>query len=209
MNWNKLSGEEKANVLTHLPGIIATIVLAPILIVSSASRGWAMVLGISLFAAGMLMMYTSSTLYHLANSVQRKRRLRVFDHSSIFVMIAGSYSPILIGVLGGWVGWTLFVLMWGFTTGGIISKIVALGKWPKLSLALYLIMGWVALIVIYPLWKELTHMAFFAIIAEGVLYSVGAYFFAKDEEHAYYHAIWHVFILMGSAAHTVALFANL
>lgn len=205
----RITKEEIANVATHVPGICAALALTPILIVQAVGHGAAMIVGMCLFGYGMIMMYTSSTVYHLVPPSAHKRRLRVLDHSSIFMMIAGSYSPILIGVLGHWWGWTIFIVLWSLTLIGTITKIFATGKYPRLSLLLYLCMGWVALLVIYPLWTNLSRFAFFAIVAEGVLYSVGAYFFRKDEEHAYYHAIWHVFILLGTTAHTLAMFAIL
>jgi hemolysin III len=120
-------------------------------------------------------------------------------------MIAGSYSPICISVIGGWKGWSLFVFLWACVIAGIIGKVIALGKHPRLSLILYLVMGWVALLVLVPMWQNMPHVAFWSIIAEGIFYTLGSYFFRLDEQHAFYHAIWHVFIILGSAAHTFAL----
>ena len=157
-----------------------------------------------MFLLGMLLMYGSSTLYHAATDPVVKRRLRVFDHISIYVMIAGSYSLICLSVLGGWMGWSLFIFLWTCVLAGIIGKLIALGKHPKLSLALYLMMGWAALLVIWPMWQKMTHAAFAWVLAEGVFYTVGAYFFHGDEEHPFWHAIWHVFIMLGSLSHTVA-----
>ena len=153
----------------------------------------------------MFLMYGSSTLYHAVSAPVHKRRLRVFDHISIYVMIAGSYSPICLSVIGGWVGWTLFGFLWGCVLAGVIGKVIALGRFPRLSLTLYLMMGWVALLVLVPMWQNMSHEAFWCIIAEGVFYTLGSYFFNHDEQHAYYHAVWHVFIILGSAAHTAAL----
>ena len=149
-------------------------------------------------------MYGSSTLYHAVSEPGHKRRLRVFDHISIYVMIAGSYSLICISVIGGWIGWSLFIFLWGCVIAGVVGKLVALGKRPRLSLMLYLMMGWAALLVLVPMWRNMSHEAFWWVVAEGVFYTIGAYFFNKDEEHAYYHAIWHVFIILGSTAHAVA-----
>ena len=101
-------------------------------------------------------------------------------------------------------GWSLFIFLWACVIAGTIGKFIALGKHPRLSLALYLAMGWVALLIIYPMWQGMTHAAFFWIIAEGVFYTIGSYFFKKDEEHDYYHAIWHVFIVLGSLSHSIA-----
>lgn len=203
---NRLSGEEIANTWTHAVGVLGTLVVAYPLMTMALQHDWRFVLGTSLFLAGMLFMYSCSTLYHLVTPGTRaKRVLRVYDHISIYVMIAGSYSPLCLGVLGGWMGWTLFGFLWACVIAGIVGKVIALGKHPKLSLTLYLVMGWVALLVIWPLWKSLPHLAFWSIIAEGIFYSIGAFFFAKDEQYAYFHAIWHVFILLGSLSHTVGV----
>ena len=150
-------------------------------------------------------MYFASTLYHVVVDPTAKARIRIFDHSSIYVMIAGSYSPICLTVVGGWMGWSLFGFLWVCVIAGVVGKLIALGKHPHLSLTLYLMMGWTALIIIVPLWKSLPHSAFGCILLEGIFYTIGAYFFSKDEQYAYFHAIWHVFILLGSLSHTVAL----
>ena len=201
-----MSGEERANTWTHLVATIATMVVAwPLLRLSLNTQPSTLnVLGTSLFLFGMLVMYLSSTLYHAVTNPLHKRRLRVFDHISIYVMIAGSYSVICLSVLGGWSGWTLFAFMWACVIVGVVGKFVALGKHPRLSLALYLLMGWTALVVIRPMWRLMPHTAFWWIIAEGVFYTIGAYFFHGDEQHAYWHAIWHVFIILGSLSHTIA-----
>lgn len=201
-----LTSEEKANVWTHIPGIIASIVLAYPLMALAAEHDWTYVLGTSLFILGSLDMFLSSTLYHLVLPGKAKRVLRVFDHCSIYVMIAGSYSLICTSVLSGWLGWTLFAFLWICVVVGVIGKVCWLGKHPRLSLTLYLMMGWVALPILWPVWNSLSHAAFFWILAEGIFYTVGSYFFSKDEQHAFYHAIWHVFILLGALAHAIAEF---
>ena len=203
----RLPGEEIANTWTHAVGVLGTLVVAYPLMALAVTREWPMVFGMVLFLAGMLFMYTCSTVYHIVTpGSEAKRIIRIYDHISIYVMIAGSYSPLCIGVLGGWMGWSLFGFLWACVIAGIVGKIRALGKHPNLSLILYLVMGWAALLVIVPLWKSLPHSAFFSILAEGIFYSIGAFFFSKDEQYAYLHAIWHVFILLGSLSHTLALF---
>lgn len=204
-----MSAEEKANTWTHLIAFVATLIIAwPLLRLAYAAHmtnDRLQLVSTSLFVLGMLLMYGSSTLYHAVSAPVHKRRLRIFDHISIFVMIAGSYSPICISVIGGWLGWSLFAFLWGCVIAGIIGKVVALGKYPRLSLTLYLMMGWVALFVLVPMWRNMSHEAFWWIVAEGVFYTIGSYFFRLDEEHAFYHAIWHIFIIFGSVAHTIAL----
>lgn len=201
-----MTKEEKANTWTHLFPTIATLFVGwPLLRLAVNTNPSAMnILGTSLFLLGMLLMYATSTLYHAVSHPVHKRRLRVLDHTAIYVMIAGSYSVICLSVLGGWGGWTLFGFMWGCVLVGTIGKMVALGRHPHLSLFLYLLMGWVALVVIVPMWRNMPHAAFWWIVAEGVFYSIGAYFFHGDEQHAYWHAIWHVFIMLGSLSHTIA-----
>lgn len=206
--WSQLPAEEKANTLTHLVPLIATPFVAwPLMaraIQCPMSNIQYRIAGTLLFLLGMFLMFLSSTLYHAVTIPHAKARLRIFDHISIYAMIAGSYSLICLSVLGGWVGWTLFIFLWTCVLAGTIGKCIALGKHPKLSLALYLAMGWVALIIIYPLWKHLTLAAFLWIVAEGIFYTIGSYFFNKDEEHAFYHAVWHVFITLGASSHTIA-----
>jgi hemolysin III len=204
-----MSSEERVNTITHLIALVATLVIAwPLLRLAAFSQRSTFnyqLLGTALFLLGMFLMYGSSTLYHAVTAPAHKRRLRVFDHISIYIMIAGSYSPVCLTVIGGWIGWTLFGFLWGCVLAGVIGKVIALGRFPRLSLALYLMMGWVALLVLVPMWRNMSHEAFWCIIAEGVFYTLGSYFFNHDEQHAYYHAVWHVFIILGAAAHTVAL----
>ena len=201
---NRLSGEEKANTWTHLLPLIATLAVVWPLFRLSLTQNALAVAGTLLFLVGMILMFASSTFYHAVTAPVHKARLRIFDHISIYVMIAGSYSPICLYVVGGWMGWTLFAFLWACVIAGIIGKFIALGKRPRLSLALYLAMGWVALLIIWPMWQNMPHTAFWWIVAEGVLYSIGAYFFHGDEQHAYWHAIWHVFITLGALSHTIA-----
>lgn len=207
--WTALPAEEKANTWTALLPALATIAIAwPLMdraYQSQISNFKFQIVGTSLFLLGSLLMYLSSTLYHVVVAPKAKARIRIFDHISIYVMIAGSYSPICLTVVGGWMGWSLFGFLWACVIAGVVGKIIALGKHPHLSLTLYLMMGWAALLVIWPMWQNMSHAAFAWVIAEGVFYTIGAYFFNKDEEHAFYHAIWHVFIILGSLSHTIAL----
>ena len=207
--WTALPAEEKANTWTALLPALATLAIAwPLMeraYQSQITNYKFQIVGTSLFLLGSLLMYLASTLYHVVVAPKAKARIRIFDHISIYVMIAGSYSPICLTVVGGWMGWSLFGFLWACVIAGVVGKIIALGKHPHLSLTLYLMMGWAALLVIWPMWQNMSHAAFAWVIAEGVFYTIGAYFFNKDEEHAFYHAIWHVFIVLGSLSHTIAL----
>ena len=207
--WTALPAEEKANTWTALLPALATLAIAwPLMeraLQSQISNFKFQIVGTSLFLLGAFLMYFASTLYHVVVAPKAKARIRIFDHISIYVMIAGSYSPICLTVVGGWMGWSLFGFLWACVIAGVVGKIIALGKHPHLSLTLYLMMGWAALLVIWPMWQNMPHSAFAWVIAEGVFYTIGSYFFSKDEEHAFYHAIWHVFIILGSLSHTIAL----
>lgn len=202
---NRLSGEEKANTLSHLIPFIGSLLLIYPLLRLAISAGVYAFIGTALFLIGMVLMFGSSTLYHAVTEPKCKARLRILDHSAIYVMIAGSYSPICLYVVGGWVGWTLFIFLWVCVLAGTIGKFIAIGKYPHLSLILYLAMGWVALLIMRPMWLNMPHSAFWWILAEGVFYTVGAYFFHGDEKHAYWHAIWHVFITLGAMSHTIGI----
>ncbi|MBR2266163.1 MAG: hemolysin III family protein [Paludibacteraceae bacterium] len=187
-----------------IPFIGSLFLIYPLLRLAISAGVYAFI-GTALFLIGMVLMFGSSTLYHAVTEPKCKARLRILDHSAIYVMIAGSYSPICLYVVGGWVGWTLFIFLWVCVLAGTIGKFIAIGKYPHLSLILYLAMGWVALLIMRPMWLNMPHSAFWWILAEGVFYTVGAYFFHGDEKHAYWHAIWHVFITLGAMSHTIGI----
>ncbi|MBR2946772.1 MAG: hemolysin III family protein [Bacteroidaceae bacterium] len=190
---------ERANTWTHLFG--TAFALSSIWLVwPSAQMGWQMALGVAFFVLGMFLMFLSSTLYHWAPEGAVKQALRKCDHISIYVMIACSYSPICIGVVGGWIGWTAFAVQWVLVLSGTVYKLLAMGRWPRLSLALYLAMGWSVLLIMGPVVRALTPLSICLLVAEGLFYTVGTYFFAHDER-PFFHAIWHIFVLLGAMAH--------
>ena len=141
-----------------------------------------------------------STIYHWLRPGIAKDILRKCDHISIYVMIACSYTPICVGVIGGWLGWLVFGFLWLVALIGSIVKIVAIGKHPRLSLAMYLIMGWSVLFIFPTVLEKLSPLSMTFLISEGVLYTAGTYFFAHDSK-PHYHSIWHVFVLLGAIAH--------
>ena len=190
---------ELGNTWTHLAGAIFA--LSSIWLVwLAADVSWQMAFGVICFIVGMFFMFLSSTAYHWVREGKVKDVLRKFDHISIYVMIACSYTPILIGVVGGWLGWTVFTFQWLVVIGGIFYKIYAIGRWPRLSLAIYLIMGWSIVLIAEPVIKALKPATLWLLLAEGIAYTAGTYFFAHDER-PHYHAIWHVFVLLGALAH--------
>ena len=161
-------------------------------------------MGTTFFTCGMLVMYACSTLYHWWMPGTRKRLWRIFDHISIYVMIAASYTPICIGVVGGALGWTVFGLLWGVVVAGTIYKATAIDRFPRLSLLLYLVMGWSVVFVAKPVFLSLSTPALLCILLEGLFYTGGTYFFAHDKR-PYFHGIWHIFVLLGSISHWAAV----
>ncbi len=190
---------EKGNTWTHLVGVVFA--LSSIWLVWPARHvSWQMEMGVIFFIAGMFLMFLSSTLYHWVRPGVVKQVLRKCDHISIYVMIACSYTPICIGVVGGWLGWLVFGVQWAFVIGGTFYKIFAMGKHPRLSLGLYLAMGWSILLIIKPVMEHLTTLTAILLLSEGVFYTAGTYFFNHDNRPGF-HAIWHVFVLAGAMSH--------
>lgn len=195
--------EEIGNTWTHLIGVVFA--LSSIWMVWPAvSLGWQWAMGVLFFIVGMFLMFLSSSIYHMLPPGLAKEILRKCDHISIYVMIACSYTPICIAVVGGWIGWVTFGLLWAVVIAGTVYKIVAMGKYPKLSLALYLTMGWSIVFIAKPVFERLSLLSMMLIFAEGLLYTAGTYFFAKDSKR-HFHAIWHVFVLLGAIAHWSAI----
>lgn len=197
------SSREQGNTWTHLAG--AVFALSSIWMVWPAVyKGWEWAFGVIFFITGMFLMFMSSTIYHWVWPGRAKQVMRKIDHISIYVMIACSYTPICVSVIGGWLGWLVFGLQWAAVIGGTFYKVYAMGKLPKLSLAIYLLMGWSVLLIIKPVWERLSVAALVMLITEGVLYTAGTYFFTNDNRR-HFHAIWHIFVLLGAMAHWTAV----
>jgi len=202
---------EPINGATHFIGILLAIASLPILVIPAVQMGKTLhVVSFSIFSASMIMLYTSSTVYHWATvSPATLKTLRKIDHIMIFVMIAGSYTPItLIGLKGAW-GWSLFGVSWGITIIGLFLKLFWLDMPRKLYVGLYLFMGWLVLIAIYPLSKSISQGALTWLLIEGAFYSVGAVIYAikkPDFKYFGFHEIWHIFVLLGSFAQFMMLY---
>lgn len=197
--------EEIANALTHGVGALLSIAGLVVLVLFAAQDGGAMkVTSFSIFGAALVILYTASTCYHCAQSHRWKRIWRKVDHAAIYLLIAGTYTPFtLLNLQGGW-GWTLFGLVWGFALIGIAFKAFYVGKFEILSTLAYLAMGWVIMIAIKPALSSIQPSGLLWLAAGGLAYTFGVIFYAM-RRLPYNHAIWHVFVLAGSACHFVAV----
>ena len=199
-------GEEIANSLSHGFGLIAALVATPFLIEHAVRQGDAgFMVGASIFAATMVMLYLASTLYHALPVGRAKGVFRVIEHSAIFLLIAGTYTPFTLGVLRGTWGWTLLGLVWGIAVSGVVLKALNRLTHPILTTSLYLLMGWLIVIAAEPLSERVPASGLLWLVAGGLAYTIGVFFFALDSRLRYGHFIWHLFVMAGTACHYFAV----
>lgn len=198
--------EEIANAITHGAGVVFALIAIPFLITYAIEKGnAATVWSVSMFSFGMLMVYLSSTLYHAIQHPKAKFKLRVWDHISIFLMIAGSYTPILQKYADDATATKFLIVLWSLAVIGIIKKIFFTGRFEALSLILYLGMGWMAVFIIGPLAQKIPSGIFTLLITGGLSYTLGVIFYVW-KNLTFQHAIWHVFVLVGSVTHYFAVY---
>ena len=197
--------DELANVVTHAIGVIASAIGAAALITFAALRGDVReIVAVSVFSVTLVVLYTASTLYHASRDERRRARLMVFDHSAIYLLIAGTYTPFTIAAMqGGW-GWSLFGVIWGLAVLGVAFKLRFAGRYSLASTAVYVAMGWLIVIAIGPLMRAIDGVTLTWLVAGGVSYTVGAPFY-QWARFRYAHAVWHLFVLGGSVCHAVAV----
>ena len=198
-------GEEIANSVSHGLALLAALIAFPVLVISAAQRSDAAgIVGASVFATTLVLLYLTSTLYHALPRTRAKRVFRILDHGAIYLLIAGTYTPFTLGVLRGSWGWTLFGLQWGLAVLGIVLKSVGGIRYAKLSVAVYLAMGWLVLIAAVPVMNHVPPWGLFWLVAGGIAYTVGVVFYAL-ERLLYFHFIWHLFVIAGSVCHFIAV----
>lgn len=199
-------GEEIANSLSHGLGLLLAVAGLPILVIHADHAGRAhAVAGAAIFGSSMLMLYLASTLYHAIAHQKIKAILRALDHVAIYVLIAGTYTPIALGVLrGGW-GWTMLGTIWSMALAGALFKAFGGLRFPRLSTALYVLMGWIGVIAIRPLWLHMEAGGLAWLAAGGLAYTLGVVFFVLDEKLRYAHFVWHLFVLAGTTCHFLAV----
>jgi hemolysin III len=193
--------DELVNAITHGVGTLLSIAGLTLLVVFASIYGnvWHIV-SFAIFGATLIILYLASTLYHSFQGPRVKFLFRKFDHMSIFLLIAGTYTPFCLSVLNGWIGWTIFGIIWGCAILGIVFKSLFTGKKELLSTIMYIVMGWVIIFAIKPLYDSVSITTFLLLVAGGISYTAGTFFYV-NEKIRYNHGIWHVFVLGGSVLH--------
>ncbi len=194
-------GEEIAHTVTHGVGILLSIAGLAVLVAFSALYGDAWhIVSTSIYGATLILLYTASTLYHGLPDAKAKQVMQRLDHAAIFLLIAGTYTPFtLVNLRGGW-GWTLFGLVWAIAIAGMVLELASETRYKRLSIGLYLGLGWLVLIAIKPMLTSVAMGGLILLLAGGLCYSLGVIFYVR-KQLAYHHAVWHLFVLAGSMLH--------
>lgn len=200
------SGEELANSISHGIGLIAVIVGIPFLVMHAIRYGEARsIVGVSIFAATMVLLYLGSTIYHALPAGKAKSVFQIIEHSAIYLLIAGTYTPFTLGVLHGVWGWVLLGLIWSFALVGVLLKVFGRMSHPVISTGLYLLMGWLIVIAADPMYARLPVPGIALLVAGGAAYTAGVAFFVTDARLRYGHFVWHLFVMAGTACHYFAV----
>lgn len=198
--------EEKLNVISHFIGFVLSVIALFLLVYYANIEGstWHVV-SFSIYGASLIVLYSASTLYHFNQQPELRQKLNIFDHAAIYILIAGTYTPFTLVVLKGWVGWTIFGVSWGLAIFGVIFKFFYTGKYDKISTIAYVLMGWIVIFAIKPLVNNLPTEGLVWLLAGGIFYTVGAILYSI-KSLKYNHAIFHIFVLLGSFSHFMAVF---
>ena len=198
--------EEKLNVISHGIGLLLSIAALTLLVVYASIYGstWHIV-SFSIYGASLIVLYSASTLYHYVQRPKLRHRLNIFDHAAIYILIAGTYTPFTLVVLKGWVGWTIFGISWGLAISGVVLKLFYTGKFDKISTIAYVLLGWLIIFAIKPLVTNLSFEGLMWLLSGGIFYTVGAMLYSM-KRIKYNHAIFHIFVLLGSFCHFIAVF---
>jgi hemolysin III len=200
--------EEMANSLTHGLGLVLSLGGFVVLVALASMHGTALqIAACAVYGTTLVALYAASTLYHGCRHPHRKRLLRLVDHCAIFLLIAGTYTPLTLLWLPPRWGWTLFAVVWTLALAGIAYKIFFLGRYPRVGLMLYLLMGWLAIFAIQPILAHVPPSVVLLLFGGGLFYTAGVWFYVRDHK-PYRHAVWHLFVLGGSACHYFAVLAT-
>ena len=200
-----MAKEELANTVSHGLGLVLALVGLPVLVMSAMRAGDVRFLvGVSVFGATMVLLYLASTLYHSTTHEAAKRMFRMFDHTAIFLLIAGTYTPFALGVLRGPWGWSMLAAVWTLAIVGIVLKVIARTRHSPISIVLYVLMGWMAVVAVKPMFALIPVPGILLIFAGGIAYTGGLAFFAAHRIR-YNHLIWHLFVIAGTICHFFAV----
>ncbi len=199
-------GEEIANAVTHGIGCILSIIGLVLLIIFSSRNGDALlIVSSAIYGSGLVLLYAFSTIYHSIPQEKARKVLKVLDHSAIFYLIAATYTPFTLVVLGGALGWVIFGIVWGGFVLGTLFKVFLAGRFKWLSISIYIALGWCVVLGIRPLIRSLAYEGFLLLLAGGIVYSIGALIYARKGIR-YSHPVWHLFVMMGSFLHFLSVF---
>ncbi|MEM7807207.1 MAG: hemolysin III family protein [Planctomycetota bacterium] len=204
------NAEERANVATHGVGAVFAFVGLVAAAFATLGDGTLRLVTVVVFCSTMLLTYVASTGFHLAVGRAVKQRWRLLDHASIYLLIAGTYTPIMLVAVGGVWGWSITAAVWTMAAAGVVMKVALVGKYDqfeKLDTGLYVAMGWTCVVAIVPIWNALSPVGMTLLVLGGAAYTAGVPFFLW-EKLRHNHAIWHVFVLAGSAAHFGAVWMD-
>ena len=198
--------EEKTNIISHAIGFILSIVALVLLVTYASLYGNTLhIVSFGIFGASLIILFAASTFYHSANKPELRSRLRIIDHASIYVLIAGTYTPFTLITLNGPVGWSILGTAWGLALTGIILKLFFTGKYKLISTLMYVFMGWIIVFAIKPVIHNLPLEGLLWLVAGGIAYTIGAILYSI-KKIKFNHAIFHVFVLIGSICHFVSVF---
>lgn len=206
LNYKYSKKEEKLNIITHAFGLILSITAFPFLLMKSFDyEGFSKSLSLLIYGLSLIILYAASTFYHAANEPNLRRKLNILDHAAIYVLIAGSYTPFTIIVLKGTLGWFILGSTWSFAIAGIVMKLFYTGRFEKLSTILYVLMGWQIIFAMKPLSNNLSNEGVELLFYGGLFYTIGALFYSLKKIQ-YNHAIFHVFVVLGSFCHFLTVY---
>jgi len=198
--------EEKTNIVSHAIGLgLSIIALLLMLLRASGSGNILHIISAGIFGVSLIALYAASTFYHSAKDPKKRARLRINDHATIYILIAGTYTPFTLVTLNGWVGWTIFGISWGMAISGVILKLFFTGRYNVLSTLMYVFMGWIIIFAFKPLVNSLAPDGLFWLVAGGVAYTTGAVIYSI-KMIPFNHAIFHLFVLLGSFCHFVSVY---
>jgi hemolysin III len=198
--------EEKFNIISHAIGLVLSVIALVILLIKTGNtKNEYATISAAVYGSSLIILYAASTLYHSSKKLIVRNRLNILDHAAIFVLIAGTYTPFTLVTLPSPIGTNIFMLVWAIALAGVILKLFFIGRYKKISMLIYVGMGWIIVLAIKPLIQSLPLPGLIWLVLGGVSYSIGAFFYSREQLNNN-HAIFHVFVLLGSFCHFVSVY---